>query len=169
LRKNHEIKAKEVRVVTEDGKQLGIMPLKKALQIAFDEGLDLVEVAPKANPPVCKIMDYGKFVYKQKKKLQEAKKKQTSFQVKEIKIRPKIDEHDLNTKLNNMKKFLSKGEKCKVIIVFRGREILHHDLGLELLNRIKEELKDLGRVEQEPKLEGRNMSMVLAPISATKS
>ncbi len=155
--------------MTEEGEQLGIMPLKKALQIAFDQGLDLVEVAPKANPPVCKIMDYGKFLYRQKKKLQEAKKKQASFQVKEIKIRPKIDEHDLNTKLNNMRKFLSKGEKCKVTIVFRGREILHHDLGLQLLNRVKEELKDLGRVEQEPKLEGRNMSMVLAPISTTKS
>ena len=144
------------------------MPLKKALEIAYDRGLDLVEVAPKANPPVCKIMDYGKFLYKQKKKLQEAKKKQTVIQVKEIKIRPKIDTHDLNTKLNNIKKFLTKGEKCKVTVIFRGREIFHHNQGLELLNKIKEEVKDLGKVEQEPKLEGRNMSMVLAPIT-TKS
>ncbi len=152
-------------MVTEDGEQLGVMPLREALRVAIEHGLDLVEVAPKANPPVCKIMDYGKYLYKQKKKLQEAKKKQTSFQVKEIKIRPKIDVHDLNTKLNNMKKFLLKGEKCKITVIFRGREIVHHKQGLELLNKIKEDLKNLGKVEQEPKLEGKNMSMVLAPLT----
>lgn len=139
------------------------MPLKKALELAYQEELDLVEVAPNAEPPVCKIMDYGKFKYQQNKRTQEAKKKQTVIQVKEVKIRPKTDEHDLQFKIRNVKRFLEQKDKAKIIIVFRGREIAYTDQGTKILDRIREDLKDDAVVEQAPKMEGRNMVMILSP------
>lgn len=148
-----------------DGTQLGIVALEEALARAAEERLDLVEVAPKATPPVCKIMDYGKYKYLQAKKLQEAKKKQTTIQVKEVKIRPKTEEHDYQFKLRHIKRFLSEKNKAKVTIMFRGREIAHAQLGLRVLERIVAETEEEAVVEQAPKLEGRNMTMILAPRS----
>ena len=139
------------------------MPLEEALARAADEKLDLVEVAPKASPPVCRIMDYGKYKYMQAKKLQEAKKKQTTIQIKEVKIRPKTEEHDYQFKLRHIKRFLSEKNKAKVTIMFRGREIAHSELGLKILERIMADIEEEGIVEQSPKLEGRNMIMILAP------
>lgn len=162
---NEKIRAPEVRVIGHDGAQLGILPIRKALELATQEHLDLVEVAPGADPPVCKIMDYGKFKYQQNKRSQEAKKKQTVIQVKEIKIRPKTDEHDLQVKLKHIKRFLAQKDKAKVTILFRGREIAYSDQGMKVLERIREELKDEIVVEQQPKMEGRNMIMILAPKS----
>jgi len=154
-----------VRVIGLDGEQLGIVPLKKALDLAAEEELDLVEVAPNATPPVCKIMDYGKFKYQQNKRSQEAKKKQTVIQVKEVKVRPKTDEHDLQVKIRHIRRFLAQKDKAKVTIVFRGREIAYTDQGMKILERIEQELKDEVVVEQHPKMEGRNMVMILAPKS----
>lgn len=148
-----------------DGEQLGIVPLKKALDLAAEEELDLVEVAPNATPPVCKIMDYGKFKYQQSKRSQEAKKKQTVIQVKEVKVRPKTDEHDLQVKIRHIKRFLAQKDKAKVTIVFRGREIAYTDQGMKILERIEQELRDEVVIEQHPKMEGRNMVMILAPKS----
>ena len=142
---------------------MGIVPLEEALARAADEKLDLVEVAPKASPPVCRIMDYGKYKYMQAKKLQEAKKKQTTIQIKEVKIRPKTEEHDYQFKLRHIKRFLSEKNKAKVTIMFRGREIAHSELGLKILERIMADIEEEGIVEQSPKLEGRNMIMILAP------
>jgi translation initiation factor IF-3 len=139
------------------------VPLEEALTRAAEVKLDLVEVAPKASPPVCKIMDYGKYKYLQAKKLQEAKKKQTTIQVKEVKIRPKTEEHDYQFKLRHIKRFLGEKNKAKVTIMFRGREIAHSDLGLKVLERIIADIEEEGIVEQAPKLEGRNMIMILAP------
>ena len=138
---NEKIRGPEVRVIGHDGQQLGIIPIRKALELAALEHLDLVEVAPNADPPVCKIMDYGKFKYQQNKRSQEAKKKQTVIQVKEVKIRPKTDEHDLQVKIRHIKRFLSQKDKAKVTILFRGREIAYSDQGFKVLERIKEELK----------------------------
>jgi len=152
-------------VIGQDGSQLGIVPLKKALDLAAEDHLDLVEVAPNANPPVCKIMDYGKFKYQQSKRSQEAKKKQTVIQVKEVKVRPKTDEHDLQVKIRHIKRFLGQKDKAKVTIVFRGREIAYTDQGVKILERIEEELKDEAVIEQHAKMEGRNMVMILAPKS----
>ncbi len=162
---NEKIRAPEVRVIGHDGQQLGILPVRKALELASQEHLDLVEVAPNADPPVCKIMDYGKFKYQQNKRSQEAKKKQTVIQVKEVKIRPKTDEHDLLVKIKHIKRFLAQKDKAKVTILFRGREIAYSDQGTKILERIREELKDEVVVEQQPKMEGRNMIMILAPKS----
>ena len=142
---------------------MGIVPLEEALARAAEEKLDLVEVAPKASPPVCRIMDYGKYKYMQAKKLQEAKKKQTTIQIKEVKIRPKTEEHDYQFKLRHIKRFLSEKNKAKVTIMFRGREIAHSELGLKILERIMADIEEEGIVEQSPKLEGRNMVMILAP------
>jgi translation initiation factor IF-3 len=142
---------------------LGIVPLEEALARAAEEKLDLVEVAPKASPPVCRIMDYGKYKYMQAKKLQEAKKKQTTIQIKEVKIRPKTEEHDYQFKLRHIKRFLSEKNKAKVTIMFRGREIAHSELGLKVLERIIADIEEEGIVEQAPRLEGRNMVMILAP------
>lgn len=152
-------------MIGQDGSQLGIVPLKKALDLAAEDHLDLVEVAPNANPPVCKIMDYGKFKYQQSKRSQEAKKKQTVIQVKEVKVRPKTDEHDLQVKIRHIKRFLGQKDKAKVTIVFRGREIAYKDQGVKILERIEEELKDEAVIEQQAKMEGRNMVMILAPKS----
>jgi len=155
-----------VRVVDASGKQLGILDTKEALYLAYDQGLDLVEVAPQADPPVCKIMDYGKYVYQQQKKAQEAKKKQVQVQLKEVKLRPKTDDHDLNTKMNHIKRFLTKGDRCKVSIFFRGREVIHKHQGEEMLKYIIEELEDIAKIEQGPKFEGKNMFVIFAPKAA---
>ena len=150
-------------MIGQEGQQLGVLSLKKALELAAQEELDLVEVAPNADPPVCKIMDFGKFKYQQNKRTQEARKKQTVIQVKEVKVRPKTDEHDLQVKIRHIKRFLGQKDKAKVTILFRGREIAYADQGMKVLERIKEELKEESVVEQNPKMEGRNMVMILAP------
>lgn len=150
-------------MIGQEGQQLGVLSLKKALELAVQDELDLVEVAPNADPPVCKIMDFGKFKYQQNKRSQEAKKKQTVIQVKEVKVRPKTDEHDLQVKMRHIKRFLGQKDKAKVTILFRGREIAYTDQGTKVLERIREELKEDCVVEQLPKMEGRNMVMILAP------
>lgn len=160
---NQGIRAREVRVIDPDGNQLGILPIREALAAASEFGLDLVEVSPTAKPPVCKIMDYGRFKYEQTKKQHEAKKKQATFQLKEIKVRPKTGEHDLQTKLGHIKKFLERKDKVKVTVMFRGREIALSDKGRELLEQIAAEVEQAAVVEQQPKFEGRTMIMVLAP------
>ncbi len=142
---------------------MGIVPASQAKAAAAESGLDLVEVSPNANPPVCKIMDYGRFKYEQTKKLQEAKKKQTTFQIKEIKVRPKTGEHDLMVKIGHIKRFIEKKDKVKVTVMFRGREITLSEQGREILDLIARETEDFAVVEQEPKFEGRTMMMVLAP------
>lgn len=152
-----------MRVIDPDGNQVGIIPTYKALATAGDFGLDLVEISPNANPPVCKIMDYGRYKYEQTKKKQEAKKKQSTFQVKEIKIRPKTGEHDLKIKIGHIKKFIGKKDKVKVTVIFRGREISLSDLGRKLLEKIAAETDDIAVVEQYPKFEGRTMMMILSP------
>jgi len=152
-----------VRVIADDGQQVGIILTSEALRMAQERGLDLVEVAPGAEPPVCRIMDFGKFKYQQQKKQQEARKKQTVIQLKEIKVRPKTDEHDYQTKLKHIRRFLDAGDRCKVTVFFRGREIVHKDRGLTILSRIVEDLGELAKMEQEPKSEGRTMTMLLAP------
>lgn len=160
---NWGIRAQEVRVIDSDGKQAGIMPLKEAMRIAEEQGLDLVEVAPNANPPVCRVMNYGKYKYQQSKRSQEARKHQTVIQVKEVKLRPRTEEHDFQFKIKHAKRFLSEGNKVKISILFRGRELAHPEFGRDMLNRFLEEVKDLMVVEQAPRLEGRNMVMVVAP------
>jgi len=157
------IKAAEVRLIGPDGEQIGIMPLAEALNRAAEANLDLVEVAPQANPPVCRIMDYGKFKYLQSKKTQEARKKQTVIQVKEVKFRPKIEDHDIAFKIKNIRRFLAQKDKTKISLIFRGREIAHPQIGIDLLNRVAAELADIGTVEQAPKIEGRNLTMIIAP------
>ncbi len=154
-----------MRVIGPDGDQIGIIPTYKAIAVAGDHGLDLVEVSPNASPPVCKIMDYGRYKYEQTKKKQEAKKKQSTFQVKEIKVRPKTGEHDLFTKIGHIKKFIEKKDKVKVTVMFRGREITLAGMGTELLDRIAKETQDVSLVEQPPKLEGRTLAMILSPKS----
>ena len=144
------------------------MPTKEALRLANEEGVDLVEVAPQAKPPVCKLMDFGKYQYEQRKKNQEAKKKQVQVQLKEVKLRPKTDEHDLQTKLNHVRRFLSKGDRCKITLFFRGREIVHKEQGKAILDNVLQEISDVARVEQEPKFEGRTMHMIVAPLSPKK-
>lgn len=160
---NQFIRAREVRVIDPEGNQLGVVPTQKALETAEEFGLDLVEVSPNADPPVCKIMDYGRYKYEQTKKKQEAKKKQSTFQLKEIKVRPKTGEHDLQVKMGHIRKFLGKKDKVKVTVIFRGREITLSDRGRELLNQMATELEDVAVVEQYPKFEGRTMMMVLSP------
>ncbi|HEB78826.1 MAG TPA: translation initiation factor IF-3 [Methylothermaceae bacterium] len=163
VRRNEDIRAPRVRLIGPDGEQIGVVPLAEALRIAEDAGLDLVEVAPQADPPVCRIMDYGKYRFEQSKKLQAAKKKQKQIQVKEIKFRPGTGESDYQIKLRNLIRFLEEGDKAKVTVRFRGREMAHKELGMELLKRIEKDLEDYAVVEQHPKMEGRQMVMVLAP------
>lgn len=160
---NERIRAREVRLIDEDGGQLGIVSTFDALKMARERELDLVEVSPKAEPPVCKIMDYGKFKYQVAKKAQETKKKQTVIQVKEMKLGLKIEEHDLEFKLNHIKGFLKEGNKVKIVVMFRGREILHRNKGEELAQKIMDSLKDLSNLEQRPKFDGRNIIMIFAP------
>lgn len=163
LKINEEIRAREVRVNSATGESLGIMSLRDALQMAAEQQLDLVEVAPTAKPPVCRIMDFGKYRYEQQKREKEAKKKQKVVTVKEVKLRPNIEQHDFNVKLKNALRFIEDGDKVKVTIMFRGRELSHPDLGRQILIKMAEELKELVVVEREPKLEGKNMIMILSP------
>ncbi|MFP4531516.1 MAG: translation initiation factor IF-3 [Desulfobacterales bacterium] len=162
-RTNQDIKEKEVRVIDPDGNQLGVIPIQAALTSAQEFGLDLVEVSPNASPPVCKIMDYGRFKYQQDKRQQEARKKQTRIQVKEIKVRPKTDSHDIEVKLGHIQKFIEKKNKVKVTVVFRGREITLTERGKEVLEQIAENAEAFATIEQPPKQEGRTMTMVLGP------
>ncbi len=154
-----------MRVIGEEGDQLGILAKDEAIRAAQEKGLDLVEVAPNADPPVCRIMDFGKYKYQQQKKQQEARKRQTVIQIKEIKVRPKTDEHDFQTKLRHIRRFLDGGDRVKVTVFFRGREIVHKDRGLSMLHRVIEETEDIAKVEQEPRSEGRTMNMFLTPIA----
>ncbi|HLC21955.1 MAG TPA: translation initiation factor IF-3, partial [Candidatus Methylomirabilis sp.] len=163
VRVNERMRIKEVRVINPAGEQLGILPIQEALQAAQGFGLDLVEVAPEAKPPVCRIMDYGKYRYEQSKKTREAKKKQTIIQVKEIKLRPKTEDHDFQFKAKHAERFLKEGNKTKVTMMFRGREMVHLNRGKVQLDRFAEALKEVAVVEQHPKLEGRNMVMILSP------
>jgi len=158
---NRRIRAKEVRLISDIGEQLGILTLDKAIELAEGRGLDLVEVAPTANPPVCKIMDYGKYKYQQHKRSQESRKHQKVIHIKEIKLRPKTEEHDFQFKKEHVKKFLREGNKVKVTVVFRGREMTHFEIGEELLIRLANEVAEEGAVEQPPKKEGRNMTLLL--------
>ncbi|MBN3859606.1 MAG: translation initiation factor IF-3 [Neisseriaceae bacterium] len=162
-RVNDEITAKNVRLIDENGQQIGVVPISEALNAAYDAGLDLVEISPTAKPPVCKIIDFGKFKYEQAKRLDEAKKKQKQIQIKEIKFRPSTDEGDYAVKVRNIRRFINDGNKVKVTLRFRGREMAHQQLGLQLLERVKDELQDEITVEQFPKLEGRQMVMMIAP------
>jgi translation initiation factor IF-3 len=163
VRRNEEIDASEVRVIDSAGEQRGVMPLPDALEIAKEEGLDLVEVSPNVEPPVCRIMDFGKFLFEQNKKSQSAKRKQKQVHVKEIKFRPGTDEGDYQIKLRKLTEFLEIGDKTKVTLRFRGREMAHKELGAKLLSRVRDDLEELAVVEQMPQLEGRQMIMVLAP------
>ena len=158
---NEQIRDKEVRVIGEDGEQLGVMPTKEAQKLADDAGLDLVKIAPTAKPPVCKIVDYGKFRYEQARKEKEAKKKQKTVEIKEIRLSPNIDTNDLNTKMNAARKFLSKGDKVKVTLRFRGREMAHMANSKHILDDFAENLSDVATLEKAPKVEGRSMTMFL--------
>ena len=162
-RLNREITAPEVRLSGPENEPIGIVSLQEALRMAGDMDVDLVEIAATANPPVCRLMDYGKFKYQEQKKAAEAKAKQTVIEIKEVKFRPGTDDGDYNIKMRNIRRFLDDGDKCKITLRFRGREITHQELGLALLNRIRDDLADLIVVEQFPKLEGRQMIMMIAP------
>lgn len=165
---NEEIKAKEVRVIGPDGKQIGIMSVKEALEEAEKYGLDLVEVAPNSNPPVCKIVDYGKFMYELKKKRKEAMKKQHRVSIKEMKFRPKTEEHDLQFKIKHIKNFLSEGNKVKVNIFFKGRELAHREIAEPVIKRIVQEVSEIAKVEKEPEFDGRRIVFLIAPKKSTK-
>ncbi|AQR64369.1 translation initiation factor IF-3 [Aquaspirillum sp. LM1] len=160
---NGEITAREIRLVGSEGEQLGIVGLRDALERAEEAELDLVEIAPTAQPPVCRLMDYGKFKYQESKKKHEAKLKQKQIQVKEVKFRPGTDDGDYNVKLRNLIRFLTDGDKAKITLRFRGREMAHQDIGLTLLKRVEADLLEVGTVEQFPKLEGRQMVMMIGP------
>lgn len=163
LRVNRQIRAREVRVVDTDGKQLGVMPLREALALAEERGLDLVEVAPHANPPVCRLLNYSKYMYELQKKAREARKAQKQVEVKEIRLRPWIGEHDLEFKVRDARRFLTKGNKVRFRVQFRGREIEHADMAKELLQNVASQLADVGFVEAAPRMEGAFMVMVMAP------
>ena len=160
---NERIKALDVQVIGSEGNNLGVMQLKQAIQLARDEGLDLIEISPNANPPVCKIMDMGKYKYDLQKKANQAKKKQKIVSLKEIKLRPGTEIHDYNFKIKNAKKFITKGDKVKFTVKFKGREMQHVELGKDLMKRIIEDTKDIGKVETHPKFEGRQMIMIIQP------
>ena len=163
-RANERIRSLDVQVIGSEGNNLGAMPLNKAIELAKQENLDLIEISPNANPPVCKIMDMGKYKYDLQKKANLAKKKQKVVSLKEIKLRPGTEAHDYNFKIKNAKKFISKGDKVKFTVKFKGREMQHTDLGKDLMNRIIEETKDVAKVESEPTFEGRQMVMIIQPI-----
>ena len=160
---NEEITAPEVRLIDVDGKQLGVMSTDQALTIAQERDTDLVEVAPAAKPPVCRLMDYGKFLYEAQKREREARKSQTKVEIKEIRLRPKISDHDMNYRLRDARKFLERGAKVKIRLRFRGREVTHPEVATELMNRVAEELSDVAIVEKRPSREGMTMLMILAP------
>ncbi|MCE2920198.1 MAG: translation initiation factor IF-3 [Roseomonas sp.] len=160
---NDEIRVPQVRLIDDRGEMLGVMSAREALIRAYDVGLDLVEISPNAVPPVCKILDYGKYKYEQQKKANEARKKQKVVEIKEIKVRPNIDDHDYDVKMKQMKNFIGEGDKVKVTLRFRGREMAHQELGVKVLERIRNDLNELVKVEQMPKLENRQMVMVVSP------
>ncbi len=161
---NEKIRGSEIRLIGAEGENVGVVHPAKAMQMATDAGLDLVEISPNANPPVCKIMDYGKFKYEQQKRESEARKKQKTIEVKEVKFRPNTDTHDYGVKMRNVVKFLENGDKVKVTLRFRGREMAHQNLGRELLERVAEDIKELGKIENMPKMEGRQMVMMIGPL-----
>lgn len=161
---NERIRAIDVQVIGSDGNNIGILPLNKAIELAKEEGLDLIEISPNANPPVCKIMDMGKFKYDAQKKANLAKKKQKIVLLKEIKMRPVTETHDYEFKVKNAKKFISKGDKVKFTIRFKGRELQHSHLGNELMNKIKEDMREVGKIELHPKFDGKQMIMVIQPL-----
>ena len=160
---NDEIRVPQVRLIDDAGEMIGVMSAREALIRAYDVGLDLVEISPNAVPPVCKILDYGKYKYEQQKKANEARKKQKVVEIKEIKVRPNIDDHDYDVKMKQMKNFIGEGDKVKVTLRFRGREMAHQELGVKVLERIRSALNELVKVEQMPKLENRQMVMVVSP------
>ncbi len=162
---NWGIRAPEVRVIDSEGNQVGILPLKEAMKLAEEQGLDLVEVAHNATPPVCRIMNYGKYKYQQSKRTHESRKHQTVIQIKEVKLRPRTEDHDLQFKLRHAKRFLEEGNKVKISVLFRGREMAYPEFGKEILNRFIEGVKELMVVEQPPRMEGRNMVTILTPKS----
>jgi translation initiation factor IF-3 len=162
-RVNDEIAVMRVRLVDERGNMVGIVGRNDALSMASDVGLDLVEIAPNADPPVCKILDFGKYKYEEQKKKNEARKKQKIIEVKEIKLRPSIDDHDYDVKMRSMVKFIEEGDKVKVTMRFRGRELAHQELGMDVLVRVKDDLDEIAKVEQMPRMEGRQMTMVVSP------
>lgn len=162
-RVNDRIRATEIRLIGADGENVGVVSPERALEMAEDAGLDLVEISPNATPPVCKIMDFGKFKYEQQKRESEARKKQKTIDVKEVKFRPNTDTHDYDVKMRNVTRFLEAGDKVKVTLRFRGREMAHQNLGRELLERVAEDIKEIGKVENMPKMEGRQMVMMIGP------
>jgi translation initiation factor IF-3 len=162
-RVNEEIRIPQVRLIDQEGEMQGVMTVRDAMQRAFSVGLDLVEISPNADPPVCKILDFGKFKYEQQKKKNEAKKKQKVIEIKEIKVRPNIDENDYQVKMRAMKSFIDEGDKVKVTLRFRGREMAHQDIGVRVLERIRAEMDSTSKVEQMPRMENRQMVMVLSP------
>lgn len=164
---NERIRVPQVRLIDENGGQVGVVSTVQALQMARDRGLDLMEVAPNAQPPVCKICDYGKFKYEKKKKDHEAKRKQTVIKVKEVQLRPQTEDHDLEYKTKNIRQFLEDGDKAKITMMFRGREVMYADAGRKIMAELKTQMADIAVVEAEPKLEGKKMIMVLAPNAAT--
>ena len=165
---NRGIRAPQVRTLDQEGTQLGVMATKEAIKLAEETGLDLVEISPNAVPPVCKIMDYGKYKYQLTKKAHEAKKKQTVIHLKEVKMRPKTDEHDFQFKMRHAERFLASGDKVKITIVFRGRELAHINIGREMLMRVANEIKDKGIIEQQSKMEGKSLTMIISPALAAK-
>jgi translation initiation factor IF-3 len=161
---NRQIRISPVRVISPDGEQLGILPIERALEIAEEMGLDLVEVAPLARPPVCRIMDYGKFKYEEQRQAREARKRQHHVQIKEVKMRPGIEEHDFEFKMRHARRFLEEGNKVKLTMMFRGRQMAHPEFGRQVLDRVSGQLADVSKVESHPSMEGRAMIMVLAPL-----
>ncbi|WP_306029269.1 translation initiation factor IF-3 [Stappia sp. MMSF_3263] len=164
-RTNQEIRVREVQLIDQDGENLGVTLTEDAMRMAEEAGLDLVEISPNSSPPVCKILDFGRYKYQSQKKAAEARKKQKIVEVKEIKMRPNIDTHDYEVKMRNMKRFFDEGDKVKVTLRFRGREMAHQDLGIALLHKVRDETAEFAKVESHPRLEGRQMVMVLAPIA----
>ena len=160
---NHRIDAREVRLIAEDGANVGVVPTRQAMMMAEEANLDLVEISPDAKPPVCKILDYGKFKFQEQKKAAEARKKQKVIEIKEIKMRPMIDDHDYDVKMRAIRRFFEEGDKVKITLRFRGREMAHQELGQQLLDRVKKDTAETAKVESEPRFEGRQIVMVLAP------
>ena len=167
LRVNRQIRISPVRVITPDGEQAGIIPIERAMEMAEELGLDLVEVAPLARPPVCRIMDYGKYKYEEQRQAREARKRQHHVQIKEVKMRPGIEDHDFEFKTRHARRFLEEGNKVKLTMMFRGRQMAHPEFGRQVLDRVSSMLQDVSKVEQHPQLEGRSMVMVLAPTAKT--
>jgi translation initiation factor IF-3 len=166
LRVNERIRVREVRLIDENGEQLGVQPTPDALRIARERGLDLVEVAPMATPPVCRLMDYGRFKYEQTKKERDARKNSTKVELKEVRLRPKTDDHDIAFKTRNVQRFLEEGDKVKVTLLFRGREMAHPQIGRHILETVAEQVRSLGQVERMPLMEGRTMTMIISPLKS---